>query len=354
MTLNLNMFRFVRTTAMCAATLTATTALAPSALADPSDVDVSVSVPVGDQGSARIDSSARQYDDRSNRRPTWAERLNDNFYQVTDGERGARQAKREFDYMAQESPNAPLPKIGYALANLSLGRDADAVWAMRRAVQLDAAALYRVPNDYGLHDLVGRMSQRITQDVQNGRYNADKWFLLATLRVISGQEQAARNVLRYALDEGERSQATLALARHLGVSIPRYQNVYDKRLYSSNRLYIDLGYNRRSHRSIRYDYDRGHNRHGYKASRHRGNRYDYDHGSNVHTYRSDRYQPRHNNRQHRGNRYNNDHGSNQHRYKSRSHRGNRYNNDHGRNRHSNKANRHGRQSSRSHNRSRRH
>ncbi|MHC4976586.1 MAG: hypothetical protein ACYTF7_08265 [Planctomycetota bacterium] len=211
----------------------ASVCVAPGALADGPRGGISVQVPIGDRATLRVglrdgysyrDDRYRDRDrrrDRGHGRRSWGERLHYWFDELGERRRDARRALRGFERLADERPRAALPKVGIALASLRLGYERDAIWAMRRAVRQNPGVLHRVPVGFDLYDDLYRIEKRLKRSGRHDYNSADEWFLIAAVRVVAGQEGKARRAIRYALDQGDRSRATVELARYLGVRVHR-------------------------------------------------------------------------------------------------------------------------------------
>ncbi|MFG0257188.1 MAG: hypothetical protein ACF8GE_04725 [Phycisphaerales bacterium JB043] len=234
MSRSISLSRFVRV-AIVGATLGCSALVAPASYADGTRAGVSFRIPLGDHGALRLgyrDGYGHRhdrYDDRRHHRRSWGSRLNHWFDELGGGRRDARRALRGFERLASERPRAPLPKVGIAIASLRLGREGDAIYAMRRAIRINPGALHRVPVRYDLYDDLHRIEKRLKRQGRHDYNSADEWFLIASLRVVAGHDGKARRAIRYALDQGDRSRATVELARYLGVRMHRDRDRHARR-----------------------------------------------------------------------------------------------------------------------------
>ncbi|QNN23492.1 hypothetical protein HED60_14820 [Planctomycetales bacterium ZRK34] len=104
----------------------------------------------------------------------------------------AREAVDIFANQAEQSPNAGLPKIGYALSQATIGNDDKAAWAMRRALQYDAGALDRVPQDVTTQQSIDQLLNKYVARAE-GFSRADDPFMIASLRYIARDYAGARD-----------------------------------------------------------------------------------------------------------------------------------------------------------------
>jgi hypothetical protein len=104
----------------------------------------------------------------------------------------AREAVDIFARQAEQSPNAGLPKIGYALSQASIGNDDKAAWAMRKALQYDAVSLDRVPQDVTTQQSIDQLLARYVARAE-GFARADDPFMIAALRYIERDYAGARD-----------------------------------------------------------------------------------------------------------------------------------------------------------------
>lgn len=104
----------------------------------------------------------------------------------------AREAVDIFARQAEQSPNAGLPKIGYALSQAAIGNDDKAAWAMRKALQYDAGSLDRVPQDVTTQQSIDQLLARYVARAE-GFARADDPFMIAALRYIERDYAGARD-----------------------------------------------------------------------------------------------------------------------------------------------------------------
>jgi len=121
-------------------------------------------------------------------------------------------ARETFEWLTRYDKYDPRAWIGLAVAQGRLGYEGKAIYAMRYAVDLDAKSLVRVDLSYGakssVRDLLGQLARR-------GHHADGRLFLIASLRLILGDEHGAYSAISEAVEYGDRSSAARALKRFL-------------------------------------------------------------------------------------------------------------------------------------------
>lgn len=112
-------------------------------------------------------------------------------------------AQVRFATLAEKYEYDGLVRIGFAIAALKQHREQTGVWAMRRALVVDAEALLDVPLNSRLERHVDALSSRIRQSPPRGLPEADRWFLAAALETIAGRKYVAMEALDKAAEYGD-------------------------------------------------------------------------------------------------------------------------------------------------------
>lgn len=131
----------------------------------------------------------------------------------------AAEAADTFGRLAQASPTAGMPKVGYALAAAELGRLDKGIWAMRRALRQDPESLQYVTIDHQLQPKVEAMIKRYQQ---SDRYDdsSDGAFMVAALLYLLGEMDAAQE----AMERDSNSYDTYTSAKNLKRLIEQENN----------------------------------------------------------------------------------------------------------------------------------
>lgn len=125
----------------------------------------------------------------------------------------ANGALRTFSALAEASPGKSLPKVGFALACADLGDEKGAVWAMRRAFEVDADAIHYFPRDERLQSLVERLEHRAIERVDHNPSNADDHFMIGALAFLRHDMERALTAVAHAEDYRDRSHSARELRR---------------------------------------------------------------------------------------------------------------------------------------------
>jgi len=126
-------------------------------------------------------------------------------------EGNAAAARTAFARLAESRPTAGEPKLGYALATAMQEDHDEAVWAMRRAVRFGGAELASLQPSGELAAEIDSLAQRYSGEGEAYLPAADASFLTASLRYVTGQTEAAKQACLKAMEQGDRSESTLAL-----------------------------------------------------------------------------------------------------------------------------------------------
>ena len=128
----------------------------------------------------------------------------------------ARDARREFAILALNSPQDARPKAGFALATALLGNHETAMWAMRRAMQLDAASLQELTIDQRLaRQIRGLIARNDYEQVAGAEPSVDSLFMAAALHYLLRDADAARAAITAAIQRGDTDASTKALMDRL-------------------------------------------------------------------------------------------------------------------------------------------
>ncbi len=114
-------------------------------------------------------------------------------------------ALQEFALQAAGEPTKGAPKIGYALASAMAGDLAKGAWAMRRALHIDADAMHYVEIDQQLRPRVEQLADEYQEAQDPPTANSDMTFMLAALRYLLGNVDAAHDAMRRLVHEGDSS-----------------------------------------------------------------------------------------------------------------------------------------------------
>jgi hypothetical protein len=120
-------------------------------------------------------------------------------------------ALRAFGRQATNNPAKGGPKVGYALAAASSGDLNRGIWAMRRALRIDPAALHYIMLDAALRPTVSELIARYASEAERSTSSREAAFMLASLYYLNGDADAARASLSTAIDGGDRSESSARL-----------------------------------------------------------------------------------------------------------------------------------------------
>ena len=103
------------------------------------------------------------------------------------------------------------PQIGYAIAAGLLGDRDASIHAMRKALRDEPGSLSRVPASLAMQVHVRSLLDRHALDLREGRADRDTLFMLASLRYLANEHEAAYFAINEAIDQGDQDPSTLAL-----------------------------------------------------------------------------------------------------------------------------------------------
>jgi len=116
------------------------------------------------------------------------------------------EAHRLFARTAERDLYDAQPRVGYALASAMRNDDGGAVWAMRRALEFDAAGA-SVPDDYRLRALMVDLLERYEERASRRLRDPDAHFMSAALRYLLGDLEGALDALNDAHEQGDRANS---------------------------------------------------------------------------------------------------------------------------------------------------
>ena len=119
-----------------------------------------------------------------------------------------------------------LPHVGYALTQAMLADDAQAIAAMRKAVEIQPESLGQVPVDEGLTRQIKTLLLHFHQVAAGQEQKPGAWFMLGALDHILGNDVRANAAIQKALQQGDRSNSALRLAARIEHGLSR-QFKYD-------------------------------------------------------------------------------------------------------------------------------
>ncbi len=131
------------------------------------------------------------------------------------GEGNPYDAMHIFAEEADANPNDGVAKIGLGLAAAETGDLARGVWAMRRALRVDAESIRYVPVDRRIAGRIRALMSAYRADAQAPDKRADYSFMLAALHYLVDERAAARDEVRLALEYGDRSNSANNLDKML-------------------------------------------------------------------------------------------------------------------------------------------
>jgi hypothetical protein len=140
-------------------------------------------------------------------------------------ERGdARAARRDFAVLALRTPEDTTPRVGFALASAMLGENETAIWSMRRAFEIDAAAVADLAVDGALARRLQSLIARYEAIAREPGSGTEAIFMAAALHLLSGADERAASAITEAIEKGDREPATLALRDLIEGSNPRRED----------------------------------------------------------------------------------------------------------------------------------
>lgn len=101
------------------------------------------------------------------------------------------------------SPNASLPKIGFALTSAMLSRDGDAVWAMRRALRTNPEGIMYFPRNPAFAPALTDLAEHYRAQANADPSNTDAQFMLAAVSFLRDDLYTARMAANSAVHYGD-------------------------------------------------------------------------------------------------------------------------------------------------------
>jgi tetratricopeptide (TPR) repeat protein len=125
------------------------------------------------------------------------------------------EAVQGFEEVADASAESGLPHVGRAVALGMLGRDAEAIAAMRKGVELDPEALRYVPADEHMKSILGHLSETYRKQTAGAEAPLDLWFMVAAIEAARADYPAAFAAIENADRLGDTEASTVALRRYI-------------------------------------------------------------------------------------------------------------------------------------------
>jgi len=122
-----------------------------------------------------------------------------------------RRALSRFADGAMADRSDSVVRVGYALASALSGDDQRAVWAMRRAMRIDAPGAHYAPIDQSLHKPILALIDRYRHQGEEYPENTDGWFMAAALAYVLHDEQGAAELIGHAREAGDTDTSTTSL-----------------------------------------------------------------------------------------------------------------------------------------------
>ena len=123
------------------------------------------------------------------------------------------EAIEEFDSALELDPNRADGHAGRALALAMIGNDAEAVAAMRRAVDLDVNVLLNLPEDDATRGVLAHLTDVYRKQTEAAEHPVDLWFMIAAMETARQDYPAAGTSLERAVEAGDVQPSTSSL-RH--------------------------------------------------------------------------------------------------------------------------------------------
>ncbi|MCA9310723.1 MAG: hypothetical protein KDA21_05910 [Phycisphaerales bacterium] len=125
------------------------------------------------------------------------------------GRRNFTEARDHFARLAGNETDRARGKVGFAVSSALLGREAAAVWAMRRAFVTEPDALGFVALTEEAAAVVGELQTTLAADAPTlpGSARADRWFMVAAVAYLHHDVAAARDAAAQARASGDDSTA---------------------------------------------------------------------------------------------------------------------------------------------------
>lgn len=123
-------------------------------------------------------------------------------------------ALTDFAVEAESNPSRGVPKVGYALSAAAGGDLGRGVWAMRRAFRIDPHSVEYVVIDDRLRSQVEQLAGRYQRHLESAGSDPDSAFMVASLRYLLSDMEAARSSIAQAAQNGDTSESMRNL-KHL-------------------------------------------------------------------------------------------------------------------------------------------
>jgi hypothetical protein len=123
-----------------------------------------------------------------------------------------RGAVDAFAVEAERSPQRGTPRVGYAIAQALAGNDDKAAWSLRQALERDPDALRSVPVDGYVANHLTDLANRYEARLRDGFSRSDDAFMLASIRFMQRQYNAAHEAITTAIKTGDAAPSTARLA----------------------------------------------------------------------------------------------------------------------------------------------
>jgi hypothetical protein len=123
----------------------------------------------------------------------------------------ARTALREFSFEVEKHPDDARAKVGYALALAFTDDFINSVWAIRRAIKLNAAALEQAPKAPDFRERVREIRDAFAQRAASDQARAADRFMVAALSHMLGEHGRAEESLTAAELAGDTDESVAIL-----------------------------------------------------------------------------------------------------------------------------------------------
>lgn len=123
----------------------------------------------------------------------------------------AHAALREFSFEVEKHPDDARAKVGYALALAATGDHTNSVWAIRRALKLNEAALDQAPKAPDFRERVREIRDAFAQRAASDQARAADRFMVAALSHMLGEHGRAEEALTAAALAGDTDESVTIL-----------------------------------------------------------------------------------------------------------------------------------------------
>ncbi len=125
--------------------------------------------------------------------------------------RDASGAYGAFRCLADDLPDRGLPLLGRSLSAALLGREDEAVAAMRDVLQVEPDALDQVPESASLREQTAYLAEQFEARARRQYADVDALFMAASLRYLLGDVAAAHYSIDVAINLGDESASSAVL-----------------------------------------------------------------------------------------------------------------------------------------------